>query len=446
MTPPHVAGRRIVLGVCGAGAAAVAWRLLGGHGGTSPPDDAAFRSIRRALVDHLDGDVLPFWTSGRINDAAPGGYLPHLDAELRPTGHVERHVIVMLRLLYVHAVALARAGDAEHRRALLARYRRRFDLLRRQYVDDRGSSVFNHPPGGARRRETRSQVHAIYFLTEMFLLAGHAEALDLARSTFTALDAAAHDPVHGGYREPDGIKTLGVHMHLLLALVRLHQARPEPVHLDRIEELTSILVSRFPIPESRGNAYNALTHDWKEIPPAGTDHTRTVYGHTAELIWYVLESARVLRRDVAALGKWASHLASGVLASGVATSGAVYSAGAYRGGAEDLTVWWWAQAEAMLAMLRVFEVTGDARYWETFDRIRGWAFRHLVRDRSGTWVAFTDRWGTQPAPLRAGAHWQSGFHVTRALLQCEETLGRLLARGSPAALAPGGERVARGRG
>jgi mannose/cellobiose epimerase-like protein (N-acyl-D-glucosamine 2-epimerase family) len=155
--------------------------------------------------------------------------------------------------------------------------------------------------------------------------------------------------------------------------------------------------------------------------------TKTVYGHSAELIWYMLESARVFNKNVQKLRPWMNRLADALLDSGVSRNGAVYWTGAYRGAAEDKRIWWWAQAETMVALLRVYEVTGDMRYWKAFQKVQLWTFRHMVPDGSGTWVAFTNRWGLRSAPSRAGGHWQSGFHVTRALLQCTQTLQRITA-------------------
>jgi hypothetical protein len=84
----------------------------------------------------------------------------------------------------------------------------------------------------------------------------------------------------------------------------------------------------------------------------------------------------------------------------------------------------------MVMLLRVYEITGDIRYWKAFEKVRIWTFRNVVSDNSGTWVAFTDRWGFRHARIRTGAYWQAGFHVTRALLQCERSLDRLIARGA----------------
>jgi len=261
--------------------------------------------------------------------------------------------------------------------------------------------------------------------------------LQLARALFSLIDVTGHDTVYGGYsgyyelshdHPQNRLKTLGIQIHMLLALTRLWQATAEQIYIDRVKEIVEILGSRFEIPGSRGNAYNALTYSWQEIPPNGELDTKTVYGHSAELIWYMLETAHVFGKDVEALRPWLTRLTDALLDAGVSRSGAVYWAGAYRGTAEDKTIWWWAQAEAMIALLRVYEVTGEIRYWEAFQKVRLWTFRHIVSDHSGTWVAFTDRWGFRHAPIRAGGHWQTGFHVTRALLQCEQVLDRLIAQ------------------
>jgi mannobiose 2-epimerase len=406
------------------------------------PDAGTYASIRNAFTEHLDKDVLPFWVSAKINDPSYGGYLPYLNKHLLPTGKVEGHVIVQLRLLYVHAVAISRTRDKGPKALLLGQYRRKFAFLRKQYWDDRNGGLFDYSTDSRAvksadsLKQTQSQVHAIYFLAESYLLAGHEEALLLARELFFLIDPGGHDSVYGGYsgyyelsqdHARNKIKTLGIQMHMLLALTRLYQAAAQKVYVDRVNEMAEILTSHFEMPGSRGSAYNALTYDWREIPPDGELATKIVYGHSAELVWYMLESATVFNREIPALRPWLIRLTDALLDSGVSSRGAVYWTGDYRGKAEDKTIWWWSQAETMIALLRVYEVTGDEKYWKAFETVRLWTFRHVVPDHSGTWVAFTDRWGFRRAPLRAGSHWQSGFHVTRALLQCEQSLDRLIA-------------------
>ncbi len=406
------------------------------------PDARVYESIRNSLTEHLDQDVLPFWISGKINDPSYGGYLPFLDRRLLPTGRVEGHVIVQLRLLYVHAVAISRMAEPSLRAEILTQYRRRFAFLTKQYWDDKHGGFFDYPPDKRAApvgsvKQTQSQVHAIYFLAESHLLIGNEEALEMAKAIFSLTDHGGHDTLYGGYTgyyelshdHPDNkLKSLGIQMHMLLALSRLNQATAEQIYIDRVQEIANILLTRFEIPGSAGNAYNSLTNAWQEIPPNGELETKTVYGHSAELVWYMLESARLFDHDVEPLRPWLTRLTGALLANGVSRRGAVYWAGDYRGVAQNRTIWWWAQAEMMIALLRVYEAIGDVRLWDAFQKVRIWTFRRLVCGHSGTWVAFIDRWGLRQARTRAGGHWQTGFHVTRALLQCEQSLDRLIAR------------------
>ena len=431
---------------------ALAWMLamtlfsVGGCERAPAPDGASYASIKESLTKHLDNDVLPFWVSRTVNDESYGGYVPFLDNRLLPTGKVEGHVIVQLRLLYVHAVAVSRTADAKQKQEVLDQYHRRFDLLKTRYWDNEKGGFFDYSAEHRGRsldspKETRSQVHAIYFMTESYLLLGHQEALDVAKALFSLIDATGHDRVHGGYHGyyelsqdhgRNGLKTLGIQMHMLLALTRLWQATTDERYMDRARQLADILLSRFEIPGFRGNVYNALTYDWQEIPHRSERdeelNTRIVYGHSAELIWYMIESAAAFKKDPQELRAWVTRLADALLAYGVSPRGAVYWSGSYSGRADNKRIWWWAQAETMTALLRVYEITADLRYWKAFQKVRRWTFRHVVRDRSGTWTTFTDRWGLREAPFRAGGYWQTGFHVTRALLQCEQALDRLIAR------------------
>ena len=179
-------------------------------------------------------------------------------------------------------------------------------------------------------------------------------------------------------------------MHMLLALTRLYQAIPARIYVDRFEEIFEILKTRFVIPGSRGNVYNALLYNWREIPPDGKIETKTVYGHSAELIWYLLEGAAVFNKDVQSLIPWLTRLTNALLDSGVSRYGAVFFTGTYRGSVEDRTIWWWVQAETMIALLRVYERTRDKRYWMAFEKVRSWTFRYMVPDRSGPgWLSRT---------------------------------------------------------
>ncbi len=108
-----------------------------------PPNTGTYKVVRQSLLEHLDKEVLPFWVSTKVNNEAWWGYLPFLDGNLRPTGKVQEHVVVQLRMLYVHAVAVSRTTDLDLKAELLRRYQGKFAFLKRQYLDEMSGGFFD---------------------------------------------------------------------------------------------------------------------------------------------------------------------------------------------------------------------------------------------------------------------------------------------------------------
>src|SRR5262245_56271746 len=109
-----------------------------------PPAVSGYKAIKDFLTKHLDNEVLPFWVSAKLNDPAFGGYLPLLDSNLQPTGKLEGHVIVQLRVLYVHAVAISRAANGELQTKLLRQYQRKFGFLKQNYWDEKNGGFTDY--------------------------------------------------------------------------------------------------------------------------------------------------------------------------------------------------------------------------------------------------------------------------------------------------------------
>ncbi len=415
------------------------------------PTPEELAATRAALATHLDGQILPFWVSPAVNHERFGGFVPHLDRRLRFTGETERGAIVQLRLLYTHAIAIARAKDASRQTELRGQYRRRLSFLVDHYRDDDTGGFFTLPDetSAAAREdmETRVQIHALYLLASVHRLIGCPQALDLARCAVALLREQARDERFGGYLSffalpPDhprnAVKPLQDHIHATLGLFRMHQVAPDDRQRTEIDTLLDLLIEKYEIGDRSGLMYNGLAFDWQPLPPDGSNVARTFFGHSAEAIWYatkIVRSLNIVRDDFTA---WVTRVADALLEHGISRHGAAYSAGDYRGRPAALDSFWWAQAEMMVTFLRTYELTGTVRYYRTFEAIRDWTFRHLVPDTEGPWLPYRSAWGFRRARTRSGRHWQAGYHVARALLECEAALDRL-ARGDTS---EGGEAAA----
>ena len=387
----------------------------------------------------LEDQSLPFWTSRRLLKDAYRGFLPVLDESLEPTGDTTRNMVVYLRGVYGFAVGVNHGRLGLERKRMSDELDRRLAYLASNYWDsEAGGFLWELNSAGipaGLHKGTLGQVYAIYVLAETYRLTQRAEALDLARRTFAVVDATGHDTSHGGYlanyeRSPESdenrVKSGGLQMHMMLALATLYGVDPKPVYRERLEELLKILTDRFEIPNSGGNAYYALERDWSVIPADDSLNTTTCYAHNAELVWYAYEAVRVLGRDAADFLPWMSRLTEAILENGVSKDGAVFFTGPYRGRATNQTVYWWAQSEAMIVLLRMYELTGQIRYWNNFHRVWDWTQRYMIIDDSGAWVAFVDGDGKRLSEFRTGGNWKAGLHAIRALSMCDVMLQRLL--------------------
>lgn len=280
------------------------------------------------------------------------------------------------------------------------------------------------------------EVYAIYILSELYLWLGHKRALELAEATFAFVDPGGHDGQFGGYYQdyrktaydPANIrKNASTNLHMLLALARLAEASPNPVYRERLMQLYELL-PRFVHTQS-GHAYWALTRRWHPIPFDEGINNRTMYGHNAELVWYMYEAVPVLERDQEQLVPFLAKIMDGFLRDGMSPEGAVYFFGPIVGPSDDKRILWWAQAEAMVAFLRLYRLSGDGRYWASFERVAEWTFEHVIPDdEPAAWWGVLDEDGNVTDGYRGGANWKSGFHVARALLEIERDLDSLIVR------------------
>jgi mannobiose 2-epimerase len=99
--------------------------------------------------------------------------------------------------------------------------------------------------------------------------------------------------------------------------------------------------------------------------------------------------------------------------------------GFYRDGpagrhADNTTKEYWAQAEGLLAALRLHTLTGDARYGHCYLRTLDWIEKRQVDWVGGEWYERIDESG-RPIGVKASS-WKEPYHHGRALIECLEAL------------------------
>lgn len=78
---------------------------------------------------------------------------------------------------------------------------------------------------------------------------------------------------------------------------------------------------------------------------------------------------------------------------------------------------WWVHNEALVAALQAYVSTGDKVFWEWFEKLDAWTWKHFPDQKNGEWYGYLNRDGSVSLKLKGG-QWKTFFHLPRYLLVC----------------------------
>lgn len=88
---------------------------------------------------------------------------------------------------------------------------------------------------------------------------------------------------------------------------------------------------------------------------------------------------------------------------------------------------WWVHIETLITMLKGYQLTGNAKCIEWFERVHNYVWTHFTDKEYPEWFGYLNRQGEVLLSLK-GDKWKGCFHVPRGLFQCWQILEDLAAR------------------
>lgn len=88
---------------------------------------------------------------------------------------------------------------------------------------------------------------------------------------------------------------------------------------------------------------------------------------------------------------------------------------------------WWPHNEIMIASLMLYRDTGEKKYLDWFGKTVDYCREHFSDPEYGEWYGYLRRDGKPTEPPTKGSTFKGPFHLPRALIQCDQMLGQLLA-------------------
>jgi mannobiose 2-epimerase len=386
---------------------------------------------------------LQFWIDHAV-DRQYGGVIGRLDREGKPVPPGDKSVVLISRTMWSFAEAYRRYPDPAYQRMATDC----LNFLRKKMWDkERGGYYFLVSREG-RVIDSTKQLNPMSYVMEGLAeyalafndAAARREALDL----FEVIDRHAHDNKYGGYRiaftadwqwlldyEPGpnasgsyGRKSYDWHLGLVEAFATLYDVTGDARVRSRLTELLDIFVHKI-VDAEQGYGRFYFTDDWRVADRDG-DSKECEYGLDLEASWLMVEAAdRVGRIQDPGIRRASLALVDHTLRDGFDREhGGVYRTGPATGPAANRDMGWWQQAEALVAFLNAYQLSGNPKYRQAFELEAQFIMDHFADHQYGEW--YTSVFHDGRANTEKVGPWKAPYHVTRACLEVISRLGGTL--------------------
>jgi cellobiose epimerase len=409
----------------------------------SKGDDNGFAlgPTRERLERLLLENIVPFWDE-RIIDRQHGGYRLNHDIQGKWLGPADKALVTQARTVWFLA-RLYNSGYGGDEALEAARHG--FIFLRDRLWDaEHGGFYWSVSADGTRAVQDMKHLYgqgfALYALTEYGQASGDPQAQAMAARLFRLLEFYAYDTQYGGYQEfftrtwdtppegsaayvggaPKGAKLMNTHLHLMEPFTTYVQWSGLPLARQRLTELIFIQSSAV-VRMEVGACTDKYAPDW--TPLLQGDWARVSYGHDLENTWLLSEANRAAGLPDAPLLGLYRTLVDYALEHGYdRQAGGFFDSGPLGQAADRLDKVWWVQAEALVALLNMYSLTGEQPYADAFLQTLSWVEDHQTDWKNGDWFATIE--SGQAAGAKAGP-WKSPYHNGRAVIECLEILQRI---------------------
>lgn len=365
-------------------------------------NDLKVRAEKNALES-----IFPFWTSEFIVDKENGGFYGRVTKDMEIIKEEPRALVLTGRLVYAFSNAYMMFGDDIY----LDRAKRAFDYLMRYFYDKEYGLAFSTVSHKGEviddNKPTYSESFFIMAAASYYHATKDPEAYRVAMESFRVMEekvkispavycngftrdwSGPAEMRFGGkpMRMPEGIM---FQHHLCQAYEQLYRATGDPEVGKAVREFAEYMVDTLFDPEY--DCFKGfMDMDGNRIG------TRQSFGHDCEISYLALDMAELTGDEdlISRTKEVCTKVLRKVLENDFDSYGSLINGGDLLTGENEKSHVWWAQAEAVTAMLCGYQITGDDAfldacirqldYIETYfvDRVNGDWHNNIVVDETG---------------------------------------------------------------
>jgi len=364
---------------------------------SSLPDTAPdFRSAA-FLRAHI-ADTMAFYHPRAIDPA--GGFFHYFrdDGSVYDARH--RHLVSSTRFVFNFAMAYREFGNADYLQAV----HHGLAYLRQVHRDPASGGYAWTVRDGQVEDATR-HCYGVAFVLLAYssaLKAGVTEAADWMDETWALLERYFWDADAGLYRDEadanwqfSDYRGQNANMHMCEAMLAAFEASGERRYLERALLLADNMTRR-QAAKAGGLVWEHYDRDWNVDWDYHRDDPKHLFrpwgfqpGHQTEWAKLLLILDRHVQAD------WLLPTAMHLFDTAVARAwdserGGLYYGFDPQGRVCDDDKYFWVQAESLAAAALLAARTGNAAYWETYDRLWAYSWKYFVDHRHGAWYRILD--------------------------------------------------------
>ncbi len=384
-----------------------------------------FKQLAEQYKSELLDRVMPFWMENSI-DAEFGGYFTCLerDGEVFDTDKfiwLQGREVWMLSTLY---------NKVEKRQEWLEAAVQGAEFLKKYGHDGNLNWYFALDREGHPLVEPYnifSYTFAVIAFGQLSIATGNPEYADIAKKTFDIVLSKVDNPKGRWSKAAPGARALkSFALPMILCNVALEiEPLLEKDFLDKtIETCVHEVMGVFYRPEL-GLIVEHLGTDNQLVDCM--DGRLLNPGHAIEAMWFIMDLGKRLgNKD---LIKKAKNIALAEIEYGWDKEyGGIFYFMDRLGRPLQQLEWdqklWWVHIETLITMIKGYELTGDDRCLEWFERVHDYVWTHFMDPEYPEWYGYLNRRGEVLLTLKGGK-WKGCFHVPRGLMQVWQSLERI---------------------
>ena len=378
-----------------------------------------FKKLAEQYRTELLDSVLPFWLE-KSQDKEFGGYFTCLDRK----GNVfdtDKFIWLQCREVWLFSMLY---NKVEKKQEWLDCAIQGAEFLKKYGHDGDLNWYFSITREGKPIVEPYnifSYTFAAMAFGQLALAAGNQEYADIAWNTFQEVLDKQSNPkgqwnkLHPGTRD---MKNFALPMILCNLALEIEHLLPEGFLEEKMESCIHEVMEVFLRPELGGIIVENIGADGNLVDCF--EGRQVTPGHDIEAMWFIMDLGKRLGRPE--LIEKAKDTTLKMIEYGWDKEfGGIYYFLDRKGFPPQQLEWdqklWWVHIETLISLLKGYQMTGDEKCLEWFEKVHEYVWSHFKDPEYPEWYGYLNRRGEVLLPLKGGK-WKGCFHVPRGLYQC----------------------------